>query len=151
MDFISWLVVGALFMLAEFGIGSFYLLALGLACAYPAYASYSGASTVTQIAALSLGFAAHALVVRFIRKRKPATPAAETPDDAGQRVEVLEWFDEGSARVMYHGKEWLADKAEAEMPDADHGIIKSVQYGRLVITTEQPPSDSAAPDNPTKN
>lgn len=138
MDFISWLVVGALFMLAEFGAGSFYLLAVGLACAYPAYAAYTGAPTGTQMAAFGLGALAHALVVMFIRKLKPSSASPEIPDDAGQRVEVIEWIDEGTARVMYDGKEWVADKAEAEMPDADHGIIQSVQYGRLIISTGQP-------------
>jgi hypothetical protein len=51
-------------------------------------------------------------------------------------VEVIEWMDEGSARVSYRGNEWEADKAIAEMPDASHGTIKSVQGSRLIITTE---------------
>jgi len=136
MDFISWLVVGALFMLAEFGIGKFYLLAIGLACAYPAIAAYTGASIGTQLVAVVLGAMAHSLVVKIIHKLRPSKSPSDEPTDVGQRVEVIEWLDEGAARVMYRGKEWPADKAEAEMPDADHGIIKAVQYGRLIISTE---------------
>jgi len=139
MDFISWLVVGALFMLAEFGAGKFYLLAIGLACAYPAIASYTGASVGMQIAAAGLGAVAHVLVILVIRKLRSPAPADVISTDVGQRVEVIEWLDDGAARVMYRGKEWPADKAEGEMPDADHGIIQSVQYGRLVISTDQNP------------
>jgi len=139
MGFISWLVVGALFMLAEFGVGKFYLLAIGLACAYPAIAAYTGASVGIQIAAAGLGAVVHVLITLVIRKARPSRPAEEIPVDVGQRVEVIEWLDEGAARVMYRGKEWPADKAEGEMPDADHGIIQSVQYGRLIISTDQNP------------
>jgi len=136
MGYISWLVVGALFMLAEFGVGKFYLLAIGMACAYPAIAAYTGASIGTQLAAMSLGALAHMLVVNSIRKLRPSKSNSNVPTDVGQRVEVIEWLDEGSARVMYRGKEWPADKEAGEMPDADHGIIQSVQYGRLIISTE---------------
>jgi len=136
MASITWLVVGALFMLAEFGVGKFYLIAIGLACAYPAIAAYIGTSIGTQLAALILGALAHTLVVKGIRKLRPSKSPSNEPTDVGQRVEVIEWLDEGAARVMYRGKEWPADKAEGEMPDADHGIIQSVQYGRLIISTE---------------
>jgi membrane protein implicated in regulation of membrane protease activity len=136
MGYISWLVVGALFMLAEFGVGKFYLLAIGLACIYPAIAVYTGASIGTQLAAVSLGAMAHVLAVMIICKLRPSIPTSEIPTDVGQRVEVIEWLDEGAARVMYRGKEWPADKAAGEMPEADHGIIQAVQYGRLIISTK---------------
>lgn len=137
MGFISWLVVGALFMLAEFGVGKFYLVAVGLACFYPAYAAYLDASVAMQLLAFSLGALVHAMIVMAIRKLSPPSASSNTPTDVGQRVEVIEWIDEGTARVSYHGKEWMADKAKAEMPDTTHGIIKSVQYGRLIISTEE--------------
>jgi len=138
MDFISWSVFGALFILAESAIGTRYLLAIGLAFLYPAIADLIAASGSIQVAALSAGLVVHTLVVYFLRKRRPAAAIANAPSDIGQRVEVIEWTEDNGARVMYQGKEWQADKAKAEMPDADHGIIKGVQYGRLIITTEQP-------------
>jgi membrane protein implicated in regulation of membrane protease activity len=134
MDFISWLVVGVLFMLAEFGVGSFYLLAIGLACIYPSITAYTGAPTGTQLAAAGLGAMVHALIVLILRKLRPAT-VSETPSDVGQRVEIIEWLDECTARVMYRGREWEADKVKSEMPDASHGIIQSVHGSRLVIST----------------
>jgi len=133
MDFISWSVFGILFILAESAIGTSYLMAIGLAFIYPAIADYAKLSGELQYAALILGSIVHTLFVMLLRKRPGNVPF--TPTDVGQRVEVIEWIDECTARVRYLDKEWLADKAASEMPDADHGIIKSVQYGRLVITT----------------
>ena len=136
MDFISWSVFGALFILAESAIGNRYLLAIGLAFLYPVIADLMKASIGIQIAALSAGLIVHMLAVFLLRKRKPGQAAASASSDIGQRVTVIEWTEDNGARVMYQGKEWQADKARIEMPDADHGIIKGVQYGRLIITTE---------------
>jgi len=143
MDFISWLVIGVLFMLAEFGIGSFYLLAIGLACIYPSIAAYTGAATGTQLAAASLGAMVHALAVLLFRRLGSSAASTEAATDVGQRVEVIEWLDECTARVMYCGREWEADKVKSEMPDAAHGIIQSVHGSRLVISTVAPSLGSA--------
>lgn len=142
MDFISWSVLGILFMLVEFATGTLYLLAIGLAFIYPAIADYAGASLGIQLIALSAGAIAHALIVMMWRKRKPSSPPSNIPTDVGQRVEVIEWLDECTARVKYRGKEWEADKVKSEMPDAAHGIIRSVHGHRLIISTEQPAQEN---------
>jgi membrane protein implicated in regulation of membrane protease activity len=136
MTFISWLVFGILFMSGEFATGTFYLLAIGLAFIYPALAAYVDASIGLQMAALGSGTLVHVLIVVIVRKLGSSGAPENIPDDIGQRVEVIEWFDESAARVSYRGQEWEADKARADMPDAAFGIIKSVQGSRLVITTE---------------
>jgi membrane protein implicated in regulation of membrane protease activity len=134
MNFIIWLVFGAMIMFSEFATGTFYLLGIGLAFAYPAIASYADATTGMQLAVLGAGTLVHVLIVMSLRKDKSST--SNVSDDVGQRVEVIEWLDESSARVNYRGTEWEADKALAEMPSAAHGIIKAVQGSRLIITTE---------------
>jgi membrane protein implicated in regulation of membrane protease activity len=144
MDFISWLVVATLFMLAEFGVGKLYLVSIGLACIYGSAVSYFHGSVLLQLGALTLGSAIHYGIVLLIRKQRPPSKTDEIPTDVGQRVEVVEWLEEGSARVMYHGREWEADKAAGEMPNADHGIIQAVQYGRLIISTEAHQKGSTA-------
>ena len=141
MDFISWSVFGVLFILAESAIGNRYLLAIGLAFIYPAIADYLSVPMGSQLLVLLTGVITHVLFVLIFHKLRPARLNSDIPTDVGQRVEVIEWLGEGTARVMYHDKEWAADKARIEMPDADHGIIKAVQYGRLVITTQAPESD----------
>lgn len=135
MDFVSWSVFGVLCILAEFAIGTFYLFAIGLAFAYPAIADYMDASGATQIAVLCLGAITHALIVRQLHKRQLSTPRVERPSDIGQRVEILEWMDESSARVKYLGRQWEADKLRAEMPDTDFGIIHAMHGSRIIITT----------------
>ena len=103
MTFISWLVFGLIFMFSEFATGTFYLLAIGLAFVYPAIASYTGASTGMQMAALAAGALAHSVIVMLLRKRGPSAPS-NISVDIGQRVEVIEWLDESSARVNYRGR-----------------------------------------------
>ncbi|WP_035382756.1 hypothetical protein [Ferriphaselus sp. R-1] len=136
MDFISWAVFGILFILAETAIGSRHALAIGLAFLYPAIADLTKASLGIQLTVLLAGALVHLLIVTALRRR-PGVAAEQAHDDLGQRVEVLEWLDECTARVSYRGREWEADKVRAEMPDADSGIIRAVQYGRLVISTER--------------
>jgi len=137
MDFISWSVLGILFMLVEFATGTLYMLAIGLAFVYPAIADYAGAPLGIQLIALSAGTLVHALIVMMWRKRKPSRPPSNIPSDVGQRVEVIEWLDECTARVKFRGEEWQADKVKSEMPDAAHGIIQSVHGNRLIISTDQ--------------
>jgi len=137
MDMVSWLVYGVLCMLAEFLYGSMYLFAIGLAFAYPAIAQFNGADSNTQLAALAAGAAVHSLLVFFIRKNKKGAGEKPARPEVGERVDVIEWLDECSARVTCKGREWQADKIDSRMPDAMHGTIHSVQGSRLIITTEQ--------------
>lgn len=139
MDFISWSVFGVLCILAEFAIGSFYLFAIGLAFFYPAIADYMQASAGIQIAVLVAGAIVHSGIVMLIRKRRHAQPQEKSPSDIGQRVEVLEWLDECSARVSYRGRLWEADKLRSEMPDATFGIIHEMHGSRMIITTTDVP------------
>lgn len=135
MDFVSWTVFGILFILAQFSVKTPYLTAIGLAFLYPAAADFLHAGMGIQITLLVAGSIIHSLIAYQLGKGKTtASPPAR--NDIGERVEVIEWLDEGTARVRYEGREWVADKARSEMPDADYGIIKAVQYGRLIITTE---------------
>ncbi len=137
MGLVSWLVYGVLCMLAEFLYGSMYLFAIGLAFAYPALAEYNGAGMSMQLAALAAGAAVHSLIVFGIRSTKKGTSSKPARPEVGERVEIIEWLDECSARVTCRGKEWQADKFDSHMPDAMHGTIHSVQGSRLIITTEQ--------------
>jgi membrane protein implicated in regulation of membrane protease activity len=143
MDFISWLVIGVLFMLAETGMGTRHLLAIGLACIYPSIASFAKAGLVVQLTVLAFGVMAHLLAITALRRHVSSTASEKQEPDIGQPVEVIEWLDETTARVRYRGTEWQADKARGEMPDAVMGIIQAVQGGRLIISTEKSPAPPA--------
>lgn len=144
MDFISWLVVGVLFMLAEIGAGAFYLVAIGLACIYPAYYSFHSAPVSTQLTALTIGALIHGAIVMLLRRgRTKDKLASKAPNDIGQRVKVIEWMDECTAIVEYRGQQWQADKVDARMPDAEYGIIDSMHGSRIVISTTDMSSQTA--------
>jgi membrane protein implicated in regulation of membrane protease activity len=139
MDFISWLVFGALFILAEFGFGNAYLFSTGLACIYPSIASFTGAPTGTQLLVFGIGSVIHALVVKILRKRPASGTTENLQADVGARVDIIEWIDESSARVSYRGTEWFAEKMNDAMPCSAHATIVKLQYGRLIIATEAEP------------
>lgn len=138
MDFVSWSVFGILFILAEPALGTRYMLAIGSAFVYPAVADFASLSMYIQLSALGTGIIVHMLIVKALRKNRSAAPSQPASAEIGQRVEVIAWDDEDSARVMYQDKEWPADKVNGDMPNAEYGIIVSEQYGRLIISTAQP-------------
>lgn len=135
MDFVSWLVFGILFVLAQAAVRTWYLLAIGFAFLYPAAADYLHAPMSLQLKLLAGGVLIHVLIAYLLGKTGGASSQNRPRNDIGQRVEVLEWLEDGEARVQYDGRTWIAEKARSEMPNADYGIIKTVQYGRLIITT----------------
>lgn len=136
MGVVSWLVYGVLCFFAEFISGRGYLIAIGLACLYPAAADYFGATLTQQLQILLAGSLVHSGLLFLIRRSREGNSKAAGPQvDIGERVEVIEWLDECSARVRYRGEEWQADKAYARMPDAPEGTIQAVNGTRLVITT----------------
>jgi membrane protein implicated in regulation of membrane protease activity len=139
IDFISWLVFGALCLFAEFAIGTRYLIAIGFAFIYPSIASFLKAPTSIQLVALMAGITVHVLALKLKHKEARIAPPPEKTPDIGERVEVIEWIDEDAARVRYQGEEWQAEKLSMEMPCADHGVIQRVQYGRLFISTGEYP------------
>lgn len=136
MDFISWSVFGVLLMLAEFGVGKFYLLAIGLAFLYPAIAAFANASIVIQLGSLMLGGSVHLLIRKQLFKRAPSPQTVNEDALEGQLVDVIEWIDESTARVKYRDEEWQAEKVDDSMPCSSQGTILKVQYGRLIIATE---------------
>ncbi|GAB4123780.1 MAG: hypothetical protein Fur0040_05290 [Sideroxydans sp.] len=135
MDWISWLVFAALLVIAEIATGTFFLLAVGLALLYPALAAWLGAATGTQLTLAALGIVAHVLAVMLLRRTAPATPAQQNSLDVGQRVTIAAWHADGTARVVYRGTEWSAERFDPEMPQADTGIIEEIRGNTLIIST----------------
>lgn len=145
MDFISWLVFGVLFMLAEFAVGRFYLLAAGIACLYPAFIAYFTDSLLLQLPAFAVGSGVHILIVKLLRKDTAnATVQQREAAESGQPVEIIEWTDESTARARYRGEEWLAEKVNDDLPSSSRATLVKVQYGRLLIATQPDEENPAA-------
>lgn len=135
MNWISWLVFAALLVMAELATGTFFLLAVGLALLYPALAAWMGAAVSTQLTLAALGIVAHVLVVMMLRRHTPASSPEQNSLDVGQRVKIAAWNADGTARVVYRGTEWNAERFDPEMPQADSGIIEEVRGNLLIVST----------------
>lgn len=144
MGVLSWLVYGVLCILAEFISAKGYLIAIGLAFMYPAAAEYLGATLAQQWGILAVGALLHSGILFMFRRGRKSGGASGPKVNIGDRVEVIEWLDECSARVRYRGEEWQADKVIDRMPDAPSGTIREVKGTRLVIATESPGQSAIA-------
>ena len=135
-DWMSWLVVAGILVIAELFTGTFYLLMIAIGVGAGALAAFAGASGPMQtLVAAAVGLAATAILHRS-RFGKPAQSDA-TRDrnvnlDIGQRVVVPEWRD-GRARVMYRGALWDVELGPGARPEAGDYRIVEVLGNRLIV------------------
>jgi membrane protein implicated in regulation of membrane protease activity len=127
----TWWVLAVLLVGAELMTGTFYLLAVGVAFAVGGIAAFVGASLPLQLAIagmLSLAGAAAAHRWRVARTL-PQPPSL----DVGQSVKVLDWKDDGGARVSYRGTQWDAELATPLAPRAETMFIVGTRGSTLLI------------------
>src|SRR6185295_3262709 len=126
-----WWALAVILVGIELMTGTFYLLAVGVAFAVGGLAAMLGAALPVQLiigGVLSVAgtMAAH----RWRRQRvPPPTPSL----DLGQSVRVLEWKDDGSARVNYRGTQWDAELAAPGVPRAETMYIVGTRGSTLLI------------------
>lgn len=135
-DWMSWLVVAGILVIAELFTGTFYLLMIAIGLGAGALAALSGASGPVQtLVAAAVGLAATAILHRS-RFGKPAksnpTRDRNVNLDIGQRVAVPEWHD-GRARVMYRGALWDVELGPGALPEAGDYRIVEVLGNRLIV------------------
>jgi len=127
-----WWILAAVLVGAELLTGTFYLLAIGVACAIGGIAAWLGASSEMQLlvggvlAVLGLG-AAHQW------RRRLGEPPRQAPLDIGQNVKVEVWRPDGTARVAYRGTLWDAVTATPETPHAETMTIVATRGSLLVL------------------
>lgn len=127
-----WWIGAAVLVGAELLVGSFYLLALGVAFAIGGIAAWLGASpeiqlTVAAVLGVLLTLAAHQW------RRRRAEPAPQVPFDVGQTVQVQAWLPDGTARVAYRGTQWTAELATPATPRDEIMEIVAMKGSVLVI------------------
>jgi membrane protein implicated in regulation of membrane protease activity len=132
-----WWVLAGIVVAAELATGTFYLLMLALGMAAAAIAAHLGLSATWQIVtAAVLGGGATALWHWRRKNQPPSQPASLNRDvnlDIGERVNVVAWGPDRTARVSYRGSTWTA-RLEPEAPAiaGDH-IVKAVEGNWLVL------------------
>lgn len=136
-DWMSWLVVAGVLVIAELFTGTFYLLMIAIGLGAGALAAVSGASGPVQtLVAAVVGLAATAVLhrSRFGRPaRSEATRDRNVNLDIGQRVVVPSWQN-GHARVMYRGALWDVELGPGAIPEAGDYRIVEVLGNRLIVS-----------------
>src|SRR5271170_1429675 len=119
-EYITWLALGFMLLIAELVTGTFYLLMVAIGFAAGSLAALAGAGSEVQYAiGAVVGFAAMGALY-VVRRRHRGQPVASesNPDiviDIGASVEVQNW-DDGRARVRYRGADWDAVPEMNESP-----------------------------------
>jgi membrane protein implicated in regulation of membrane protease activity len=147
MDFAPstfWWVMAGVVVAAELTTGTFYLLMIALGLGAGALAAHLGLSTSYQIvAAAAVGGGATAFW-HWRRMQHPrSAPAAENRDvnlDVGERVTVVEWAPDRTARISYRGTTWSARLQAGETAAPGVHIVKAVEGNWLILAPLASPS-----------
>jgi len=127
----TWWALAAVLVGAELMTGTFYLLAVGVAFVASGVAAWLGASVPVQLLiGGALGLALTMVAHRWRMRRSLPAPA---PLDFGHSVHVLEWKDDGSARVNYRGTQWDAELAAPGETRAETMYIVGTRGSTLLI------------------
>lgn len=123
-----WWVAAGIVVAAELASGTFYLLMIGLGLVAGAIAALLGVPMAAQVVAASVIGGGATAVWHWSRRRQPPTAAArENRDvhlDIGERVTVLAWAGDRTARVTYRGSAWTARLAPGASPvNGEHRVV----------------------------
>lgn len=136
-----WWIAAAVLIGAELLMGTFYLLAVGVALAFGGVAAWLGAGATTQfVVAGALGIALTIAAHRWRLRR--GLPEAQPPFDIGQVVRVERWNPDGTARVAHRGSTWDAELASPSVPRAESLYIVAMR-GSVLVLSDRRPADAA--------
>jgi membrane protein implicated in regulation of membrane protease activity len=126
-----WWALAAILVGAELMTGTFYLLAVGVAFAAGGLAALLNAPLPVQLIIGGVLSVAGTIAAHRWRLSRVLPPAA--PLDLGQSVRILEWKDDGSARVNYRGTQWDAELAAPGTARAETMYIVGTRGSTLLI------------------
>lgn len=129
-----WWILALILVGAEMLTGSFYLLALGVAVVVGGFVDFFGGSLLAQLVSISVVGAIGCFAAYFYHQKSGRKAKQQMVFDIGQRVQVLKWNEDGSARVSYRGSQWDAIIASPEMPRNKEMIIVEVRGSQLVLS-----------------
>jgi membrane protein implicated in regulation of membrane protease activity len=131
-SYVVWWIIAAVLVGVELATGTFYLLAVGAAFAIGGLAAWAGLESWIQFAVASVLSVVGVSVAhrwRTTRAQPPQMPGL----DLGQTVRVIEWRDNGTARVQYRGSYWDAELATPETPRSETMMIQDMRGSTLVL------------------
>jgi membrane protein implicated in regulation of membrane protease activity len=132
--YVYWFVLGLILLGVELATGTFYMLVLAAALAAGGLAALLGFILPLQYVIAALVGLVGTLVLRRSRAAGQSRPGKDQSLDIGQGVKLLEWRDDGSARVHYRGAEWDAELESADAPREGPLYIREVRGSKLILT-----------------
>lgn len=139
-SYILWWITAAVLVGVELATGTFYLLAVGAACLVGGIAAWLGFEGWVQFGVATMASLAGIAAAHRWRKGRGEVPQMQG-FDIGQTVKVIEWRENGVARVQYRGSYWDAELATPTTPRHEVMVIKEMRGSLLVLTA---PSGAAA-------
>ena len=136
-DYWLWWVAAAMLVGLELLIGTFYLLAVGIAFVVGGLVAWMGASAPAQML-VGGGLAVIAVIVAHQWRKARGAPSPQPSLDHGQSVRVDKWNVDGTARVVYRGTQWDAELAPGQVARADTMYIVDTRGSVLVLSNTRP-------------
>ena len=136
-DYWLWWILAAILIGAEIVTGTFYLLAIGIACAVGGAAAVAGASRPMQLLVAGV-LAVIGTTLAHHWRRKRGQPPPQPGLDIGGRVHVEAWRADGTARVVYRGTRWNGVLASDATPRRHTMYIVGTRGSTLVLGAERP-------------
>lgn len=128
-----WWIAAAILVGVEMMTGTFYLLIVALACFVGGMVAVVGLGSGWQWGVAAVVEVVGTLAVRRWKRHYMATPKLTNNLDIGQRVSVIEWRADGSARVAYRGTYWDAVLDSASTPKREQMMIVDMRGAQLVL------------------
>lgn len=132
-----WFLIALTLLAMEMATGTFYMLVLSVATAAAGLAALLEAGVAWQLTLCAL-VAISGTLILMLWKNSRGNEDKDAGPDIGQPVQVLTWFDNGFARVLYRGAEWDAEPESADMPREGTFYIKEMRGSSLVLTHRKP-------------
>ncbi len=128
-----WWIAAAILVGVEMMSGTFYLLIVAVACVVGGIVAVMGYDTGWQWGLAAVVEVAGTMAVVRWKKRFMSKPKLSNNLDIGQKVSVLEWHEDGTARVSYRGTQWDAVLDSVSTPRREHMMIMETRGSRLVL------------------
>jgi len=134
---VFWLVAALILLGAEMATGTFYMLVLSIAMAISGIAALAGCEPYVQISLAGIAGIVGIVILRRIKSARP-NDVVNASLDIGQPVRVINWYENGKARVHYRGAEWDAEPESSHTPHETTLYIKAMRGSTLVLTHHKP-------------
>ena len=132
-----WWLLAGIVVVAELTTGTFYLLMVALGFAAAALAAHAGLAGAWQLVTAAVVGGGATALWHWKRATYPqSAPARENRDvnlDVGERVRVVAWEADGTARVQYRGSTWSARLQPGAAATPGEHRVTAVEGNWLVL------------------